>query len=101
MDWQPIETAPRDGTRVDLFGKWKDGRPLRYMGGLGRKVIRRDPGRRLIDYYWCSTHKCFRSTKNSHFVDSPEEYASDIVVTHWAPLPPPPPAKEQIPPEEK
>ncbi len=69
--WQPIETAPKDGTEVDLFlttGRepdcfWKDGGWTRtvkdgdYMGEDGVQ----------IEYPKCN-----------------------IVATHWMPLPSPP-----------
>jgi hypothetical protein len=63
MEWQPIETAPKDGTPVDL---WRDGERLtnyRRMD-LGRGNVFYDP----IDVGVC----CVRDA------------------THWMPLPAPP-----------
>jgi hypothetical protein len=60
MNWQPIETAPKDGTLIDLW----------------------TPAGRLTDYGWgldgaeCWTH--------------PDGYVADAQPTHWMPLPPPP-----------
>lgn len=65
MDWQPIETAPKDGTRVRI--RFADGhedeRYWKNSGGRG----------------WC---------KN---VGWPVAYNYRLVEpTHWLPLPPPP-----------
>lgn len=66
-EWQPIETAPRDGTPVLLtngdtmeVGGWQEG----WRGKPGT--------------FWCQG--C-------------DEYPVCINATHWMPLPPPPPLK--------
>lgn len=62
-DWQPIETAPRDGTVIDLWfaGKWN----CRMPGFVWR------PG---VDFWHSeSTHQCFNHDPN--------------IATHWRPLP--------------
>lgn len=33
MEWQPIETAPKDGRIVQLYGRGWDGEPVVTVGG--------------------------------------------------------------------
>lgn len=66
--WQPIETAPKDGTEIDLwvgFGGGSDG--IRYPG-----------------YEWSERWNCWRSTVEDHFFDT------EVQPTHWMPVMPPP-----------
>jgi hypothetical protein len=67
--WQPIETAPKDGTRILVFAKW--------MGGSERAVVWWGPDARdnFSDGIW---HAGFATT-----------YVPEVV-THWMPLPEPP-----------
>ena len=62
MEWQPIETAPKDGTTVDIFVVLEGG----YRG-------------RFTDYYWQSKRKIWRYTHGGDI--HPDQ------VTHWMPLP--------------
>jgi hypothetical protein len=61
MDWQPIETAPKDGTNILL------GWPTMVLSG-----------------YWAD----WRSRKS--WVTSRGEYSDKYAPTHWMPLPDPP-----------
>jgi hypothetical protein len=60
MDWQPIETAPRDGTRVLLTLKYDD-EPI-----IGRTVAR----------IWCTDEETWEGG-----------WHKEIEPTHWMPLP--------------
>ncbi|MEO0943239.1 MAG: DUF551 domain-containing protein [Pseudomonadota bacterium] len=68
MEWQPIETAPKDGTEVILFYWW-------YIdGGL------------VTAGYW---HPVFDDVKGGFwYADLVNAGAADP--THWMPLPEPP-----------
>jgi len=74
--WQPIETAPKDGTDVLLFGmcEWCD------YGS------RKDKPRTIVGYYREDDGLCgsnwFSSTHNP--------YEDTVHATHWMPLPEPP-----------
>jgi hypothetical protein len=70
--WQPIETAPRDGTKVLLFfPRWKDGRVI----GSYDVVEQFRNGKRE-----------FRTEKWS----LPFFVVGEHEPTHWVPLPEPP-----------
>lgn len=61
MEWQPIETAPKDGTEVLLCGPLRDG----------------------------SGH--YRDVSRFYMIRWPVEWmANCLPPTHWMPLPPPP-----------
>jgi hypothetical protein len=62
MNWKPIETAPKDGTAVDL---WID-------------------FRRITDAYW----RKGPMGEGWHYASG--EGMDDSQPTHWMPLPPPP-----------
>lgn len=68
-EWQPIETAPKDGTKVDLWAFWPEG----------------SESKRSTDCYWVSGDKewSFGRWSESSYVHRP-------VITHWRPLPAPP-----------
>lgn len=64
--WQPVETAPKDGTRVDVWVDWSDG-----------------DASRVTDAYWNS--KCWQLGLYSE-----NQYKLRPRVTHWMHRPPPP-----------
>lgn len=81
MNWQPIETAPRNGTYVDL---WVSGE---------------FEGRRADCYWGVPTHSCGEHGNSCdsewHFADNDWIDATfnaplNEVPTHWMPLPPAP-----------
>lgn len=72
MEWQPIETAPKDGARVDLWGK----NMLRWDRG----------GERIVNVAWGKVTD-WMGTERYDWMHGRGE---DFKPTHWMPLPPPP-----------
>ena len=62
MKWQPIETAPKDGTKVDLWAS----------------------GERLTDFYFDGAEWVNDAVSMYHMGLYPWD------ITHWQPLPDPP-----------
>jgi hypothetical protein len=76
-EWQPIETAPKDGTLVLLYGPcgWDTN-----VDEYDDKMVRVGSYEEFFDkYVWLS--------------DTANPYQDRILATHWMPLPNPP--KEQ------
>jgi hypothetical protein len=70
-NWQPIESAPKDGTRIDVFAE----------------------GRRWPDSYWSGGPKrgCWWAPNWDYDgMDGP----TCLAPTHWMPIPPPPAADQ-------
>ena len=80
-DWQPIETAPRDGTRVMLWrgfadlGKWSEMVIAEWHHGA-----------------WCWPDPGKNPTTHGEWTDCDliEGYEDAKKPTHWMPLPAPP-----------
>lgn len=64
-EWQPIETAPKDGTKVDLWGK------------IWRSTYDDFVYRRFTDYKFYNG--CWHG-------DNETNAFRDYCITHWAPL---------------
>jgi len=67
-EWQPIETAPKDGTRILAFGQLG----LESVVGIG-----------TVKWEWPDEWHCDPSEASEY---SPES----CKLTHWMPLPEPP-----------
>jgi hypothetical protein len=67
MTWNPIATAPRDGTKIDLW----DGR------------------RRTPDAYWSEIEEWW-CVDGLYGPDEPAPLAIVPAPTHWSPIPDPP-----------
>ena len=82
-----MDTAPRDGSEVDLWAWNKKlyGTDARVRGGLGKRINRRTMGWRLTGYHFCQTHKCWRRTEDYHYVNKPNDEYFDIAF--WMPAP--------------
>jgi len=72
MEWQPIETAPTDGTVIDITAKC-------WMFYSDTFKVRRFP-----DCYW--TKGDSMSGRNEHWVNVDNGWRP----THWMPRPEPP-----------
>lgn len=73
--WQPIETAPKDGTEIDV---WCESTANGDNGGY-----------RIPDSWWCQTDKNWRTHGDNRI-----SWAHPP--THWMPLPAPPAVKESL-----
>lgn len=69
MNWQPIETAPKDGTEILIVGVYPDG----MAGNVEAGFFDHDSG------YWAGTYY----DGYGYTYNNPEP-------THWMPLPEPP-----------
>ena len=76
MEWQPIETAPKDGTRIIL-----------YRPGTHFEWVRVVIGRYYTDSY-ASKPKPFWGHDRTNLTGVREARANQP--THWMPLPEPP-----------
>lgn len=76
MTWQPIETAPKDGTEIIL------GIPLKWgKMSLDKKDDRVGTGFYNAGAYWYDKKHFVWRNRVANITTSP---------THWQPLPPPP-----------
>lgn len=73
-EWQSIETAPKDGTPVDLWCRRNWNPPVTHE--------------RRVDCYWCNTHGRWRTQDKLHFVE--ETFVQYLTPTHWMRPPAPP-----------
>jgi hypothetical protein len=71
--WQPIETAPKDGTLVDLWYIWW----VASLDGFD--------GRRLTNGYWSKAND-----EVGHWATREKEMPVNVKFTHWMPIPEPP-----------
>lgn len=69
VPWQPIQTAPRDGTAIRL-----------WTGILQADAFWQAPGVISKDGFWC------------HFLLGQYDFVEVLNPTHWMPLPPAPEA---------
>lgn len=73
-EWQPIETAPKDGTVVDLWVRRNWEPPKAEV--------------RFAEWFWCTTHKCWRKADELHWVHSTDK--DNVTPLYWMPIPEPP-----------
>ena len=72
--WQPIETAPKDGTVIDFWSIWE-----RYKN---------PDGKRICGVKWDIDKKLWVLTSLTG--DPPLRLLDGVILTHWMPLPEPP-----------
>ena len=69
--WQPIETAPKDGTNILIYGNWTTD----MKGAMNEE-------KEILIAHW---------VYDEWFVEGSEMYAPTVTnATHWMPLPEPP-----------
>lgn len=93
MSWQPIETAPKDGTWVKLLipycrEKFTEDE-CTDEGYWDADVVNHAWGDRKIDPEW---RKLRPSGRKGCWRFDGDDGAFDIQPTHWKPLPEPPPS---------
>ena len=74
--WRPIESAPKDGTRFDVWYAHHD-------------AMVPTPAHRLTDVYWSDVESAF-CTDGLYGPEEPSPLPLYPCPTHWQPLPPPP-----------
>ena len=83
--WQPIETAPKDGTRILAYGlqTWDGSRERGYGGRMVQQVV-----------YWRASMYTDENGVNWMDgdyqwweVDTVSMYCETLEATHWMPLP--------------
>lgn len=79
MDWQPIESAPRDGTEIDVWCFCHDPEWRREHGIQS--------GTRVPFSFWCDGEWMIFDARDG---ESVPVGSSHYTVSHWMPVPSPP-----------
>lgn len=86
-DWQPIDSAPRDGTKIDV---WRDGK--RYCDVFWSFSRNAATGEALVDPVWdgWAQEGSVGMSYTPNYIDYGHENWKRREPTHWMPLPQPP-----------
>jgi hypothetical protein len=80
-DWQPIETAPRDGTAILLcWARDASGQPIRWDKKPDTAIV----------YVQVAKYSGEPDREWYVYIATPADAALHFTPTHWMPLPPPP-----------
>lgn len=108
LSWRPIETAPRDGTVIDLWMVDQDGKGYReanayWVTDRGEEIGSYENGQIVIKTIrrdgWFGENHDYEGADG--WADQPKrlggrpERETWILPTHWMPLPPPPTPEAQ------
>jgi hypothetical protein len=80
MDWQPIDTAPKDGTSI--------------LGFIS------DGAMAVVEFVKASDGSCGWEMFHENLPDRTRGYFCALTLTHWQPLPPPPATTPKDRPDE-
>jgi hypothetical protein len=80
MNWQPIETAPRDGTEIDVWEYCHDPKWRPAEHGI-------EKGYRCTNIKWLDSRWVEFDITWGDWIALPNEHYS---VSHWMPIPKPP-----------
>lgn len=83
-EWQPIETAPKDGTSVLIHNAIAPGLP----GGVSQECW---AGNTCVAAWWASSG----NGKWICYMDAVEDPQAHFEPTHWMPLPSPPLSRKE------
>lgn len=105
--WKPFSTAPKTGQVLDVWVRDGDGvgtlvGPTYFLGfkvsdGNDPKADRTHRFHLVRGVKWDSTHKCWVSAGNPHYVAEVDLSGA----THWRPIPPPPDMEDPAFPGER